>query len=177
MALVVAGVLVGLLGGTAPALADPWSASSSRSATVSVATTGSRLQLLSGSGAVTADGAQYSLATVAGSMTGFVELVNTSSVPATVSLTTSMGSLVASTPATVCSQSWVLPAGTCPGTSTVVALTPVLGSQTGTWSSPGLLDPGSAAHLRVQTSGVVGTVTLTTNPVVPRPGGQDRTTA
>lgn len=163
-----AGVLVGMLGSTAtPALADPWTASATQSTTVTAATVGSRLLLVSGSGTVTTDGTQYSLGTVAGSVTGYVNLTNTSTVPATVSAVVATGNLVASTPATVCSVAWTQPAGTCTGTTTALP-------QNGTFSSTGLLAANGAVYLRVQTTGLLGTVTVTMNPVVPRSPG-DRT--
>ncbi|MEI4272342.1 hypothetical protein TEK04_11475 [Klenkia sp. LSe6-5] len=169
-------VQVGALLVAPAAQAAPWQDSASRSAVLGVARLASELRLTAGSGSVTPDAARYSLSTTLSAATGYVDLVNTSGAAAVPSVTVTLGSLVAATPVTVCTQPWNTVADTCPGTPSTVGLSRLVGSQSGTYTAPAPLAPGEAAYLRLRTSGVAGQVTVVTNPVLPRPG-TDRTSA
>jgi hypothetical protein len=171
-------LLAGLVGTATPAQAAPWTGSTTRTATVTAATLGSAFTLAAGttSGTVSAGGSQFAVSSVLSTVTGYANLTNTSNVAAAPSLTVTMGNLVGTTPAAVCSQPWDVVAGTCPGTTTTIGLTVLLGNQTGTYTAPAPLPQGGAVYLRVQTNGVAGAITLTTNPVVPR-APADRTSA
>lgn len=171
---VVAGALVGLLAGTVPAQAAPWQGSATASAPVTMARWGSGLTLVGGAGTVSADRTGYSMSTAVATQAGYVDLVNTGTVPATLSMTVTVGTVVGGAPATVCSVAWNTAADTCAGTTTTVALTVLLGNTTGSFTSPGLVAAGDAVHLRVKLGGVVSGVTVTATTVVPRPAA-DRT--
>lgn len=173
-AVVVAGVLLGLLAGVLPAQAAPWQGSATRSATLAAARVGSGLALVAGVGTVSADRTGYSMTSAVATQAGYVDLVNTGTVPAAPSMTVTIGTVVGGAPATVCSVAWNTVADTCGGTTTTVALTVLLGNSTGSYTSPALLVPGDAVHLRVKLGGVVSGVTVTATTVVPRPAG-DRT--
>ena len=165
---------------TAVAVAVPspaaahWRPTATASAPLSVARLGAGFELVAGGGAVSADRSGYSIGGLLAGGTGYVDLVNTSSVPATLSMTVTMGMLVGVSPVSVCSVPWVPATGTCPGTSTLVGLTLVLGVASGTHTTPAPVPPGGRVHARVAVGAVLGGVGLTANPVVPRAAG-DRT--
>lgn len=176
---VVAAVVAGLLAGlpTTPAQAAGWTTTVTRSAPLTAATVASSWQKLNAAGTVSTDGTAYSFSGfLTGTVTGYVDLVNTSTVAAKPSLTVAMGSLVGATPAAVCSQAWNTSTGDCPGTTTMVALTVVLGTATGSYTSPDLLPPGGHVFVKVALAGVAATVTLTRGTTTPRPAA-DRTTS
>lgn len=139
---------------------------------MSAARVGSGFQLVAGGGTVSADRSGYSTGGLLVGTTGYVDLVNTSSVPATLSLTLSMGTLVGASPASVCSVAWAPATGTCPGTSTMIGLTLVLGVASGTYTSPAPVPPGGSVHVRVAVGAVAGGVGLTAAPAVPRAAGE-----
>lgn len=169
-----AGGLLGPLAGTAPAQAAPWQGSATATAPVSTARWGSGLTLVAGAGSVAADRTSYSLSTTVATQAGYVDLANTGTVPATLSLDVAIGAVVGGAPATVCSVAWDTTADTCAGTTTTVTLTALVGRTAGSYTSPGLVAAGDAVHLRVKLGGVVSGVTVTATTVVPRPAA-DRT--
>ncbi|GHE10701.1 hypothetical protein [Klenkia taihuensis] len=173
-AVVAAGVLLGLVAGVVPAQAAPWQGSAARSATVSTARVSSGLVLVAGAGTVSADRSTYSMSTTVATQAGYLDLVNTGTVPATLSLDVAIGAVVGGAPATVCSVAWNTTADTCAGTTTTVSLTALVGRTAGSHTSPALVAAGDGVHLRVKLGGVISGVTVTATTVVPRPAG-DRT--
>jgi hypothetical protein len=170
-AAVLGAVALGALAAPAPAAAQ-WRQAATVSAPLSAAALGNRFQLVSGGGTVSADGSGYWIGGLLVGATGYVDLVNTSTVPATLSLTVSMGTLVGASPASVCSTAWAPATGTCPGTSTMIGLTLVLGVHSGTYTTPAPVPPGGRVHVRVAVGSVVGGVTLTAGAAVPRAAGE-----
>lgn len=172
---VVAGALVAPSAGSpATGVLAAWTSSTQVSAAVSMARVGSSFSALNTAGTVSSDGLSYRIAGLLTTNTGYVDLVNTSTTPATLSLTVSTGTLVGVTPATVCSQPWNTASGACPGSASVIGLSMVAGSNTGSYSTAAPLPPGGRVHLKVSISGVVNAVTLTARPPAPRPP-MDRT--
>lgn len=173
-ALVVAGAALGPLATTGPAQAAPWEGSATASAPVTMARWGSGLSLVAGAGTVSADRTTWSTTTTVATQAGYLDLVNTGTVPATLSLDVSVGAVVGGAPVTVCSVAWNTSADTCAGTTTTVGLAALVGRTAGSWTSPALVAPGDGVHLRVKLGGVVSGVTVTATTVVPRPAA-DRT--
>ena len=91
-----------------------------------------------------------------------VEVVNTSSVPATLAVTLTTGGLLgALTTVETCSLPWT-PSHTCPGTRTQVASTKVVslaGAATSRWTTA--LAPGDVQHVKLSTGlGVARSVSV-----------------
>ena len=164
-------LLIGPLAAPAPAGAH-WQPTATVTAPLTAASLGDGFVLVSGGGTVSADRLGYSIGGPLTGATGYVDLVNTSSVPATLSLTVSMGTLVGVSPASVCSVSWVPATGACPGSSALIGLTLVLGVASGTYTTPAPVAPGGRVHVKVAVGAVLGGVTLTAHPPVPRPAGE-----
>ena len=152
--------------------AADWRPTATVSAPLSAARLGDGFELVAGGGTVSADRSGYSIGGLLAGGTGYVDLVNTSSVPATLSMTASMGTLVGVSPVSVCSVPWVPTTGTCPGTSSLVGLTLVLGVASGTYTTPAPLPPGGRVHARVAVGAVLGGVGLTAHTPVPRAAGE-----
>lgn len=161
---------------TTPARAAWQSGAAAVSGSLTMAQWDSRFVPVAGRGQTAADGDTWSITGLATVATGYVDLVNASTVPAQLSLAVSAGTLVGVSPASVCSQPWNTTTGTCPGTETRIGLALVLGTSTGGHSTAALLPVGGRVHLKASVTGVLNTVTLTTTAVLPRPAG-DRTTS
>jgi hypothetical protein len=166
-----AALMIGALAAPAPAAAH-WRPTAAVTAPLTAASLGDGFVLVAGGGTVSADRLGYSIGGLLAGATGYVDLVNTSSVPATLSLTVSMGMLVGVSPASVCSVSWVPATGACPRSSTLIGLTLVLGVASGTYTPPAPVPPGGSVHVKVAVGAVLGGVTLTAHPPVPRPAGE-----
>ncbi len=170
--------LAALVTVAAPSVAAPtpaaahWRPTATVSAPLSAARLGDGFDLVAGGGAVSADRSGYSIGGLLAGGTGYVDLVNTSSVPATLSMTVSMGTLVGTSPVSVCSAPWAPTTGACPGTSTLVWLTMVLGVASGTYTTPAPVPPGGRVHTRVAVGAVLGGVGLTAHAPVPRAAGE-----
>ncbi|WP_299953318.1 hypothetical protein [uncultured Modestobacter sp.] len=170
-------VVAAMIGGTTTPARAAWQAGASVvSGSLTMAQVGSRFAAVAGRGAVAANGASWSITGLATAATGYVDLVNASTVPARLSLTVTAGTLVGVSPAAVCSQPWNTTTGACPGTATQIGLAMVLGTSTGGHSTEALLPVAGRVHLKASVTGVLNTVTLTAADVVPRPAG-DRTTS
>ncbi|MCO7218776.1 hypothetical protein [Klenkia sp. PcliD-1-E] len=114
------------------------------------------------------------MSTAVTTQTAYVDVVNTGTVPATLSATVTIGAVVGGAPVTACSVAWNTVGDSCAGTTTTVPLSTLVGSSSGSCTSPGLLAKDDGIHLRVKVGGVVSTVTVTATTVVPRPAA-DRT--
>jgi len=161
-------VLAGTVG-AAPAGAA-WEPATTTVAPLTVAELGSELSLRSGTGTVTTG--SYNLAGLLFGGSGDIDVVNTSTIPVTMSATIIMGALVAGTTVTQCSEPWT--ALGCSGTRTLLASSAVLAFPTATYDWPTTTPPGGHVHVRVVVGGVLGGVTVSLNPVVPR-AAMDRT--
>lgn len=154
----------------APATAA-WSASSTRTSTVTMAAFSTTLTKAGGEGALS--NGSYTLNGLVTPQTGYLRVTNSSSASALVRLDYRMSSLVADTAITACPRPWGAD-GSCAG-ATTLADSRLLGSPTGTYSWPSPVAPGAEMHLRVSTTGVTGGVTLSTTAVTARTGPADRT--
>lgn len=170
LALTVAAALVHVSAGAAPAA---WSTTRSASTTVSTASIARSMVLLRGAG--TRSGDTYTLGGLVAGQAGYLDLVNDSTAAATLTLSYSLGSLVAGNMVRACSQPWTA-AGTCPSpaTTTTVAGGGALSSATGSYTTPAPLPPGGRLQLRVDAIGVGTLTTVTATPALARPG-RDRT--
>jgi len=162
---------------TSPVLAAGWANSASRaSGTLTMATVAdSSWSKVAGAGTV--NGASYSISGLLnGTNTGYVDLVNNATVSATLTLTMTMNNVGAATPASVCSQPWNTGTGACPGTTTVIGTTVLLGAATPGYTTPARIPAGGHVYLQVTANGVAAQVTLTRSAVTPRPAA-DRTSS
>lgn len=156
---------------TAPAAQAAWKPVTVAAAPLSVARLGSEVSMVSGAGTTTRN--TYSVAGLLVASTGDIDVVNTSTVPVTLSATITMASLVAGTTVTQCSQPWQR--WSCPGTQTLLASSALLALPTLNYTWPTTTAPGQHLYVRVAVAGVLGGVSVTLNPVSPRAAG-DRTT-
>ncbi|SDO36148.1 hypothetical protein SAMN05660199_01803 [Klenkia soli] len=171
-----AGFLLGfvvLLQAATPAVAAPWVGTATTSSPVTMARVGSSFQNAVGTGTVSPT--QYALSGLLTTATGYVELANTSTIPATLTLSMSTGNLIGTSPVSVCPVPWNTTTGVCPGVVATVG-SAAQPNQAVTYSTTAPVDANASIYLKVQVTGVLNTVTLTATPVVTRPGGADRTT-
>ncbi|WP_433200385.1 hypothetical protein ACQP00_28680 [Dactylosporangium sp. CS-047395] len=154
-----------------------WGPPTARAASVASAQLSSAFQLLSGGGAVSTDGKLYQIASLLVGGNSYVDLVNTSTMPAKLALKLSLTTVLGSSPATVCSVAWNTTTGACPGTSTVVGITVTIGTTTGAYTTPAALPVGGHVYLKIVSGGVASGVTFTADTVTAARTATDRSAA
>jgi len=173
LACALAAVAVGvgvLTGGMVTPVQAGWTTSTTAAAgPLTIATVGSTFtKAATAAGTLSADGSTYAYAN--STTAGYLDLVNTSTVPATTSLTITLVGVVGIAPVSFCTVPWT--AGNCtPGATTISAAT-LLSTQSKTYTTTQIAAKASL-YFKV-TPGLGVGVTLTRTAVTPRAAG-DRT--
>ncbi|TXR51249.1 hypothetical protein [Quadrisphaera setariae] len=141
-----------VLGGAAPAAAAWQARASATSASWALASVGSRLDARTPAGVTTPQADPYTASSVLALGPTLVDAVNTSSVPARVSVTTTTSGLVGLV-VTIkgCDVPWTA-AGTCAAGETSVSTAPVVLGSTSTTTVSAQLPAGARRHLQLGTS-------------------------
>ncbi|MEH3077450.1 MAG: hypothetical protein PGN11_12390 [Quadrisphaera sp.] len=178
LAVVVAAVsAAAVLGGAAPAAAAWQARATATSASWALASVGSRLDARTPAGVTTAQADPYTASSVLALGPTLVDAVNTSSVPARVTVTTTTSGLVGLV-VTIkgCDVPWTV-SGTCAAGETSVSTAPVLLGSTSTATVSAQLPAGTRRHLQLGTSTslVAGASVVLRSSAVPTTPARDRT--
>ncbi|WP_433040807.1 hypothetical protein [Dactylosporangium sp. CS-033363] len=154
-----------------------WGPPTTRAAAMSSALLSSAFQVVTGGGVLSADGRQYQIASLLVGGNSYIDLVNTSTVPATLGLKLSLTTILGSSPAIVCSVAWNQTTNACPGTSTTVGITVTIGTTTGAYTTPAPLPVGGHIYMKVVSGGIASGVTFTADTVTAARTATDRSAA
>jgi len=172
-ALTAAAVGVGVVtGGTVTPVLAGWTASTTATAgPLTMATVSSTFtKAATSAGTLSADGSTYAYAN--STTAGYLDLVNTSTVPATSSLTITLVGVVGIAPVSFCTVPWT--SGNCTPGATTISAAALLSTQSKTYTTTQIAARASL-YFKV-TPGLGVSVTLTRTAVTPRAAG-DRTTS
>lgn len=172
---VAAAGVAGTAGGVSTAALAGWTGTARASTTLSMATLATTWVARNAAGTIGSDGV-YTIRGLVTENTGYVDLVNTSSTAATLSVTITTATVVGASPAQICSGAWNTTTGACTGTVTTPSFAAVLGGTTGAYRTPAPVAPGGHIAFKVRVLGVSSSASLTPLTPAARPAA-DRTTS
>ena len=170
---VAAAGVAGMTGSTSTAALAAWTGTAQASTTVSMATLTQSWSNLNTAGTIDSNGV-YTIQGLVAENTGYIDLVNTSTTAATLSVTIGTATVVGASPAQICSVPWNMATGACTGTVTTPNFAAVLGGTTGVYKTLAPVPTGGRISFKVTVMGVMSAASLTPIAPVFRPA-TDRT--